>query len=205
LAASLIDRRQTIKKLKMGLVVRNLDDLPDTSDREYFIYLLDYGWNEPLDQALKDNFDKIATSVSGHKGVVIRRSVEGVHFNDDVLSWHNINGLDADREELLPAILITNRHPRIFKELAEKNKTDKNISLVIIPLKKFCKTTSDVVNALVKITNDIKDRKDLKDFRVAKEMKPGVGNALVKGVILEPNFMGIGFSFNKLIDALKNR
>ena len=189
----------------MGLVVRNLDDLPDTSDREYFIYLLDYGWNEPLDQALKDNFDKIATSVSGHKGVVIRRSVDGVHFNDDVLSWHNINGLDADREDLLPAILITNRHPRIFKELADNDTTDKNISLVIIPLKKFCKTTSDVVNALVKITNDIKDKKDLKDFRVAKEMKPGVGKALVKGVILEPNFYGIGYSFNKLIDALKLR
>jgi len=32
----------------MGLIVKSLDDLPETSDREYFIYLLDYGWHEPI-------------------------------------------------------------------------------------------------------------------------------------------------------------
>lgn len=187
----------------MGLVIRTLEDLPETSDREYYIYLLDYGWNEPLDQALKDNFDKIATSVSKHKGVVIRRSEEGIHFTDEVLSWHNINGQDAEKEKLLPAVLITNRSPRIFKDLEDKRRTDKDIRLVLIPLKKFCKTTSDVVNALVKITNDIKEKKDLSDFRVSKELKPGIGNAIVKGIVLEPKLFGMGFSFNKMVEALK--
>ncbi len=194
----------------MGLVVRSLDDLPETSDREYYVYLLDYGWDEPLDKALKDNFDKIATSISAHKGVVIRRSVEGVHFSDEVLSWHSINGENVEKQNLLPAILITNRHPRIFKELASndgngRSKEHTDIGLVLIPLKKFCKTTTDVVNALIKITDDIRNKKDLKDFKVAKELKPGIGNAIVKGVILEPNFAGIGFSFNRMIEALRRK
>jgi hypothetical protein len=36
-----------------------------------------------------------------------------------------------------------------------------------------------------------------------KELKPGLGKAIVKSVILEPNFNGLGFSFNKLKDYLK--
>jgi hypothetical protein len=192
----------------MGLIVRSLDDLPDTADREYFVYLLDYGWHEPLDQALKDNFDKIVTSVSSHKGVVIRRATEGIHFNDEVLSWHHINGEEVDKKNLLPAILITNRHPRIFKELADKNNPyfDSNdLSLILIPLKGFCKTTTDVVDALIKITKDIREKKDLRDFKIAKELKPGVGKAIVKGIVLEPKIAGMGFSFNKMIEALRKK
>ncbi|MHA6248904.1 hypothetical protein ACXYMU_13255 [Pontibacter sp. CAU 1760] len=191
----------------MGLVVRSLEDLPETSDREYYIYLLDFGWDEPLGQALKDNFDKIATSVSKHKGVVIRPSIEGIHFNDEVLSWHSINGQDVERENLLPAILVTNRPPTEFKKLAESHTstTNTDLKLILIPLKKFCNTTTDVVNALIKITNDIKSGKDLNDFKVAKELKPGIGKAIVEGVLLEPNFYGVGFSFNKMIKALRGK
>jgi hypothetical protein len=189
----------------MGLVVRSLNDFPDTGDREYFIYLLDYGWHEPLGQALKENFDKIAATVSSKKGVVIRGSSEGTHFDDEVLSWHHINGEDAEKEKLLPAILITNRHPSVFRDLPQRAHIapEENLRLILIPLKKFCKTTTDVVNALVKITNDIGARKDLKDFSVIKEMKPGIGRAIVDAVILEPKIGGVGFSFNKLIEALR--
>lgn len=155
---------------------------------------------------MKDNFDKIATSVSNHKGVVIRRTVEGLHFNDEVLSWHHINGEDVEKKNLLPAILITNRHPRIFKELADKDNQYfdlSDLSLILIPLKKFCKTTTDVVDALIKITKDIREKKNLEDFKVVKELKPGIGRALVKGIVLEPNIAGMGFSFNKMIEALR--
>lgn len=190
----------------MGLFVKSLDDMPETSDREYYIYLLNYGWHEPLDQALRDNFDIIANSVSSNKGVVIRRTAEGIHFNDEVLSWHHINGEEVEKHNLLPAILITNRHPRVFRDREDKYNQyfdNSDLRLILIPLKKFCKTTSNVVDALIKITQDIKEKKDLKDFHVAKELKPGIGKAIVRGIILEPNIGGIGFSFNNMIDALK--
>ena len=53
--------------------------------------------------------------------------------------------------------------------------------------------------------NDIKAHKDLKDFRVYKEMKKGLGHALADAIILEPNFGGIGFSFSKMINYFRKK
>jgi len=137
---------------------------------------------------------------------VVIRGTKRVHFEDEVLSWHNVNGENA--EEILPAILITNRHPRKFKESYSSNGKDeieKNLKLILIPLKKFCESTSEVVTLIEKLFNDIKDQKDLDDFRVSKEIRKGFGRALADAVILEPNFAGMGFSFSKMIEYFKNK
>ncbi len=44
----------------MGLMVHSLDGIPEEHHRDYFIYLLDYGWNEPLSDALRNNFGHMA-------------------------------------------------------------------------------------------------------------------------------------------------
>lgn len=77
--------------------------------------------------------------------------------------------------------------------------------MILIPLKKFCDSTTDVVNQIEKLFNDIKSKKDLDDFRVAKEVRKGFGSALADAVILEPNFAGMGFSFNKMIEYFKSK
>lgn len=183
----------------MGLYVQSLTNIPLDASRDYFVYLLDYGWHEPLGEVLMDNYEKMASIAAENKAVVIR-GTHRVHFEDEVLSWHNINGEDAT--EMLPAILITNRHPHKFKESfnseADK-KVEKDLKLIFIPLKKFCKSTSDVVSLIEKLFNDIKAKKDLNDFRISKEVKRGFGHALADSLILEPNFSGIGFNFNKMI------
>ena len=82
----------------MGLMIHSLEGIPEDHHRDYFIYLLDYGWKEPLSQALTKNFGKMATIASQKKNaVVIMRTEEGIHFSDEVLSWHNINGDEAER------------------------------------------------------------------------------------------------------------
>ncbi len=90
----------------MGLYIQSLTNIPIDTTRNYFIYLLDYGWEEPLGEALIKNYEKMASIAAENKAVVIR-GTDKVHFQDEVLSWHNINGEDA--EDMLPAILITNR------------------------------------------------------------------------------------------------
>lgn len=97
----------------MGLWVQSLENIPKKVKRDYFVYLLDYGWNEPLSEALTKNYEKMAEIAAENKAVVIR-GTHRVHFEDEVLSWHNVNGENA--EEILPAILITNRHPHKIKE-----------------------------------------------------------------------------------------
>ncbi len=98
----------------MGLHVHNLGNLPNTVDgRDYFIYVLDYGWKEPLTDALIENFTNMARMASETRSIVVA-GIEPVHFANEVFSSHRINGEDG--EEILPAILITTLTPSYFKE-----------------------------------------------------------------------------------------
>lgn len=190
----------------MGLMVHSLEGIPEEHHRDYFIYLLDYSWNEPLSEALKKNFGQMATLASEKKNaVVIMRTDAGVHFSDEVLSWHSINGDDAEREQLLPAILVTNRHPMEFRKRAmrENNKAENDLKMILFPLKKHCKNTTEVVTLIQQIFNSIKLEKDLDNFGVANEKKKGIGGALANSILLEPNISGVGFSFNKFIAYFK--
>src|SRR6266404_5800201 len=131
----------------MGLKIHSLEGFPDGHKRDYYVYLLDYGWDEPLGNALRNNFDKFATLSSKLKNsVVVMRTEDGVEFNDDVLSWHGING-DKD-PSLLPAVLVTNKHPAAFREKARgtsKGKELDNLKLILIPLKRHCNNTGEVI------------------------------------------------------------
>ncbi len=192
----------------MGLMVHSLEGIPEEHHRDYFIYLLDYGWNEPLSDALRSNFGHMATLASKKKNaVVIMRTDEGVHFSDEVLSWHSINGDDAEKEQLLPAILVTNRHPSEFRKKAmrENEQPEENLKMILFPLKKYCKDTTEVVSLIQKIFTSIKAGKDLDDFGVMREKRKGIGGALANSILLEPNFAGMGFSFNKFVNYFKEK
>jgi hypothetical protein len=194
----------------MGLMIHSLDNIPKSAHRYFFIYLLDYGWQEPISQALRDNFDKMAEIASKNRAVVIK-GTDVSHFENEVMSWHQINNENA--EGLLPALLITNKHPEYFRfangeysgrrNILRIEENEDDIKLILVPFKKFCKTTSDVITLIEKIFNDIIAEKDLSEFRIAKEMNKGIGKAIVDSIILEPNFSGLGFSFNKLKSYLK--
>ncbi|MBN1314798.1 MAG: hypothetical protein JXA42_05000 [Anaerolineales bacterium] len=181
----------------MGLMIHSLGELPATVERAYYIYLLDYGWHEPLAEAVYKNFCKMADMASRSNAVVMR-GVVGWHFADEVLSWHHIDGQPA--EDLLPAILITTRHPQDFhiQPYIQKETKENGDRLLIIPLRSACKTTSEVVELIEKLFRDIRDQKTLGDFLVAKELKKGTGGALVDALILQPNFAGVGLDLKSL-------
>lgn len=184
----------------MGLYIQTLAGVPDVK-KSYYVYLLDYGWHEPLGEALFNNFSRMAEIANANDAVVIRGTDNRVHFNDEVFSWHNINGEDG--KKVLPAILITNRHPYDFQESLFEGEGKINrddYKVILFPLKKYCKTTTDVVMYIDKIFKDIVDKKDLSDFRIKKEMKKGIGKALVDGFLIEPNIAGFGYNFKPLID-----
>ena len=44
----------------------------------------------------------------------------------------------------------------------------------------------------------------MSNFSIAKEMNKGFGQALVNGLVLEPNFGGVGYNFNSLINFFRN-
>jgi len=187
----------------MGLMVHSLEGIPEEHHRDYFIYLLDYGWHEPLSEVLMNNFGRMAALASEQKNaVVIRHTTVGSHFSDEVLSWHSINGDDTDKNELLPAVLVTNRHPSEFRQRVRlgSNVSEDNLKLILFPLKKHCKDSTEVVTLIQTIFTKIKNGDDLDSFQITHEKKKGIGRAIANSIMLEPNFAGVGFSFNRLRD-----
>jgi len=191
----------------MGLKVHSLQNIPQTENRDFFIYLLDYGWHEPLSQALRDNFDLMAKKAAMNRAVVIQGTEIG-HFENEVFSWHRINGIDD--EGCLPAILITNAHPAYFRDRGFRPRNhglnideSQNLKLILIPLKKICATTTDVASLIEKIFIDIELGEDLINFKITGELKRGTGRAFFDSLILEPNFNGIGFNIRKFLNYLK--
>lgn len=190
-----------MEKVTMGLHVHSLSNIPKSENRDYLIYLLEYGWHEPLAEALNRNFFKMAGVAAQNRAVVIK-GTELAHFENEVFSWHQIN--NERGEDILPAVLITNAHPSYFMENNHgysrksglyRESIDGDLKLILIPLKRFCSSTSEVVSLIEKLFVDIGAGKDLSEFKIAKEARKGIGSAIVDSLILEPNISGLGFSF----------
>lgn len=181
----------------MGLMIHSLGELPTEGCRGYYIYLLDYGWEEPTVAQLHDNFGKLSDMASRSDAVVLRGTV-GSHFVDEVLSWHQINGQDA--ESLLPAILVTTRHPDEFRHATAE--TGLQHSMLLIPLRGICASPQEVIPLVDKIFADIKKRKALPDFAVARELKKGRNGALVDALVLQPSVGGVGVDLKVVVSLL---
>jgi hypothetical protein len=176
----------------MGLYVHSLGEVPAEAERSYYVYLLDYGWKEPLGEAIRANLPRMADLASRANAVVIH-GPQGVHFEDEVLSWHHVNGQDA--KNILPALLITTRHPSTFRESfeTERSREENRNTLLLIPLRKICNSVDELVELIRGIFDDINNKMQLSEFKSAKKMKRGVAGAFVDAIILQPNFGGIGF------------
>jgi hypothetical protein len=55
----------------MGLYVHSLGEIPNGAERAYYVYLLDYGWEEPLGSAVRANLPRMADLASRSDAIVI--------------------------------------------------------------------------------------------------------------------------------------
>lgn len=195
----------------MGLYVHALNRLPLGLERDYYVYVLDYGWEEPLGQALHTNFRRMADLAAKSKAVVIAgtdsrafaEEVLSTHVDDPDFSWSRINGEDG--EEVLPALMISTIHPQRFRaeapgyRFSKVTKGSADEKLILIPLKGVCKDSTEVVALIERIFRDIDAQKPLADFAIAKEIKAGNGAAYADAFILKPALWGVGVDLKELI------
>lgn len=188
----------------MGLHVSSVSDLPLSEERKYYLYVLDYYcWEEPINEALNKNMDRIASFCAKNDAVMVR-GLPDSHFASEVLSWQGINGIDP--EELLPAIMITTVHPSYFIENSYSNHIQEiKDSLVFVKVRDVCKTPSDLVVFLEKMFADIKSEKKIKNFSISQEIKAGESGSFVDTLILEPNISGLGVDLKALTTWFKSR
>lgn len=183
----------------MGLMIHSLEHIPAEAKRNYFIYLLDYGWQEPISDILNKNYDEMAKIASENKAVVIKGTVAS-HFQNEVLSWHHVNGENAD--DLLPALLITNKHPQYFRDANDDFVCKKSVDIqshqngemkmVLIPFKKCCEDETAVISIIQSVFNDVISEKDITNFSILQKEKKGIGRAIVDALILQPTIGGVG-------------
>lgn len=170
--------------------------------RSYYIYLLDHGWDEPFGEAVRTNLPRMADLASKSDAVVVH-GPRGVHFEDEVLSWHNVNG--APGGEMLPALLLTTRNPHTFREVyGPASHRAPEDALVLIPLRRVCETPNDVLRVIDHLFRDISGGKRLTDFEIVNELRGGVGRAIVNALILQPNASGFGIDLKKLAEFFEN-
>ncbi|MBV6459801.1 MAG: hypothetical protein HONBIEJF_02954 [Fimbriimonadaceae bacterium] len=187
----------------MGLMIHSLGELPASAARGFFVYLLDYGWDDPLWKVVIENFNKMAELASSNDAVVIRGTV-AAHFTDEVLSWHQINGESG--ETVLPALMVTTRNPHQFKQgNRESDRPPQKDSILLIPLRRMCKSPVEVVPLIEQLFSDIKEKQQLSSFQVAKELRAGIGKAIVDSLILEPNLGGVGVNLMSILNFLRGR
>ncbi len=186
----------------MGLVVHSLSEFPANAQRNYYLYVLRGSWDSDIERALQANFLAMSDAASRSNSAIVF-GTEGRHFQNDVFSWHKINGEDA--EPLLPAVLITTVHPSKFKDENDSFWHGKSHDhfMVLVPLRQVIDDGKDVSAVMRKIFEDIKAGKELSEFEVAKKLKPGRAAAFMEGVQLKPSFMGMGFDLKTIPKILK--
>jgi hypothetical protein len=201
----------------MGLYVHSLSRLPLGMERDYYLYLLDYGWHEPLGEALHANFRRMADLAAKNKAVVIAGTdsrafadeISSVHFEDEQFSWARVNGQSG--EDILPALMISTIHPQKFRETAPRyrptfsSKGHADDKLILIPLRATCKDTSDVMSLIERIFRDIADRKPLAGFAIAKEINAGREGGISDALILKPAIWGVGLDLKAAWQTLKRK
>lgn len=190
----------------MGLKIHSLAEIPESVSKSYYLYILDYyNWDEPIGNTLRSSFDKIAEFATKNDSVVILGISES-HFYSELMSWESINGIDP--KDLLPALMITTIHPKYFIDRNNKqieNDVVPEDKIIFLEIGKICKSPQDVIKILEKVFKDIQEKKEIRDFKLKKELKSGIGKILNDTIILEPNIVGIGVNINNLFKFLANR
>jgi hypothetical protein len=201
----------------MGLYVHSLSRLPLAIEPNYYVYVLDYGWDEPLGQALHSNFRRMADLAARNKAVVVAgtdsrafaEEVLSVHVDDPQFSWCKVNGEDGD--DVLPALMISTIHPGRFREavpayrFAKSSMGSVDEKIILIPLRGVCKDATEVVALIEGVFRDIANQKPLANFAVAKEIRGGSGVALSDAIILKPSLWGVGVDIKELIKGWRAR
>ena len=72
------------------------------------------------------------------------------------------------------------------------------------PLAETLLSSTDVVELIRRVFEDIRDNKRLSEFRAAKRMRRGTARALVDAVILQPQVGGVGFDVQTVFEETKD-
>jgi hypothetical protein len=124
-------------------------------------------------------------------------------------SFASVNGERGG--DVLPALMITTIHPSKFKEshpgyrIAEGGQGNADDKMILIPLRAFCKTATEVVALIERVFSDIEAGEPLSNFSIVKDIRASrAPGAYSDAIILKPGMWGMGIDLRELLKTWRS-
>lgn len=179
--------------VEMGYILNHLSNLPVDDKLNFYIFVVNGRYLDPLYEMIQANFVQIAREIGDD--AVVAMGTDSKEFTTSVARKYLGEGnSDSSFIKILPALLITNNHP--------ENLTADSLRL-IVPLKHAEAHFGDWHQFFEALAQFVRGEND--DFARKFEETGDLINASNKVVMLQPNFFGLGLNVNELIDRWRNR
>ena len=189
----------------MGLHITSIAEIaPKTEGLKginYFVYFLNYYQfsSEVVDAFLKE-IPALETHFNGLGNALLVTGVKNHDFYSDILSWHNIVGLEA--EKVCPCILICTLPPADFgPSKVDHIQTDGQEPWIILELKDYCQTADELITFLKEVVSAISRNEELAFF----EEKENFSYNQTPIFVGRPKLYGMSLNFSAILNKTKKR
>jgi len=190
----------------MGLHITSLAEFTKRSggvgDISYFVYFLNYyQFSDEIVEQFIVEIPKLEQHFSELGNALLITSLRNMDFYSEVLSWHNVVGIDP--KEFGPSFLICTIPPSAFVEgkvdLIFESSNPSEKPWVILPLQKFCNNAKDLTLFLKSVVDAMSKNKPLVEFEQG-EIFSYLNRPIISG---KPKYFGIEFDFSSLSRKFK--
>jgi hypothetical protein len=175
----------------MGYTVNKLTNLPLDDEVDFYIFVINGEFDDPLYAMIEKNFKAIARSIGDN--AVIVQGTDPVNFTSEVQRTY----LGKHSEQvfrLLPALVITDTHPEEI--------SDDSLRL-IVPLSR-AEETAGGWPQFFKLLSQLA-RKENSEFLNRFPNVEDVWDKIGKYIKFEPQFFGVRLEGNEVIKRLRER
>lgn len=175
----------------MGYVLNQLSNLPVDDNINFYIFVINGQYHDPLYDTIQKNFFEIAREIGTN--AVVAMGTDRKAFTTSVARKYLGDGnSDSSFTALLPALLITNDHPENLKE---------NSLRLVVPLKHAEANFGNWHSFFDSLAQFVRGENDV--FARKFEDKADLIDAANRVVMLQPNFFGFGVNVNALLKMWK--
>lgn len=183
----------------MGFVASNFAKIP-SQGYDWYVFILEEGWNDQLHLELRENFDNLSTVV-GQDVLVVRGSdARPKGFQNEIHNHYALHLRGVDFQRLLSCLMVTNKPPLVDDESSKKLE---DAIIMFFPLHDQIRKEGLVVPFLHDLAIAIKNPEAEAALRGLNE---SVFNEkwswLSKYFEIKPSFFGVSIKVNEIIDDM---
>jgi len=176
---------------QVGYLLNSLSNLPVDDEVNFYIFVINGQWDEPLYGMMEKNFATVAKNIGN--SAVIARGLDPAAFVAEVQDKYVGHDQD-DLWGLLPALLITDRHP---------DRLDDKAMRLVIPLREADTRCGGWPNFFRLLSDFVQFRSD--EFLQHFQKKEDVIGDLNRFIEIKAEFFGIALNVNEIFAWWRER